>query len=615
MKHIWRIFKYLRFFPKEIILVVLFNVVHVFFNLFSYILIIPFVELLFGMSQPPATAPDFAFNQQALTDWLLWNLYALKDVWGVWKCLFVVSAGYLACSFLSNLCRYLGMFFVGPIRQGVIQHLRDDIYLKMTILPVSYFNSRRRGDILSRMSNDLADVEWSVVTSIQSLAKDPINIILFAATLIFISPRLFFYFLLILPVSVFLIVTIGKSLKRNAAKGQAQLGSVFSNLEEALSNLRVIKSFNRQEQQSDRFRKSNGDYARRMIRVARRRELSAPLSEVLGTIGLVAILIIGGSLVIGGEMLSSVFIFFVIVFARLVPPIQSVVRAYNNLQKGNASASRFFEILDADEAIYEQPDAIPLKSFDNQIEYSHVSFSYQVEPASGQAPASPTIVLDDINLVIPKGKTVAIVGPSGAGKTTLVDLLPRFYDCVSGEILVDGIPIKHLNIASLRNLVGLVSQNCILFNDTIANNIAFGHEQYGLQEVREAARVAHAEQFIDALPQGFDTLVGDRGMTLSGGQRQRVSIARAVLKNPPILVLDEATSALDAESEHAVQQALEGLMKGRTAIVIAHRLATIQNADEIIVMDKGRIVERGSHSQLLAQQGLYKKLVDMQTFA
>lgn len=609
MKPIWRIFTYLKYYPGLIAGNLLLNMLAVVFNLFTFVMIVPFVELLFGTSAPPATAPAFTLDQETLSALLTFHMNRLEGIYGLWPCLLAIAAGYLAFSFLSNLCRYMAQFCIGPVRNGIIRRMRDDVYHKITILPVSYFNSRRRGDIVSRMSNDLFDIEWGVLTSIISVGKDPVNIIVFAGVLIFISPRLFLYFLVILPLAVWLIGKVGKSLRRNSNKGQAALGHLFAVLEESLGGIRAIKSFGQEESRIGHFGRANGDYARTMVRVANRRELSSPLSEVLITFGLAAILILGGMAVINGEILSSVFILFVILFARLIPPVQSVVRVYNNLQKAGAAAARFYEIMDADETILEKPDALVLQGFDREIEYRHVSFAYQTD-----AQSDPIYVLRDICLTLPKGKTIAIVGPSGAGKTTLVDLLPRFYDCTGGEILLDGHPIRDLNIGSLRAQVGLVSQNCILFNDTVANNIAFGHTNYSMEAVREAARVAYADEFISQMPQGYDTPIGDRGMTLSGGQRQRLSIARAVLKDPPILVLDEATSALDTESEQAVQQALDRLMQGRTCIVIAHRLSTIYRADEIIVMDKGAIVERGTHDELLALGGLYKKLVDLQSF-
>ncbi len=607
-RSILRVFRYLRFYPKEIVLNIGFNFLAVVFNLFSFVLIVPVVELFFGLTTPPAAEPTLAFNQSAVTDWAMWQLYHIKEQVGLWNCLFIFAGGYLLCSLLYNLCRYLGLFFLSPIRNGVLQRLRNDIYHKITILPISFFSGRRKGDLISRMSADLADIEWSVVSTLQSLVKDPINVILFAATLVFISPRLFLLFLLVLPPAVFLIGKIGKSLKRNSVKGQETLGTMMSVYKETLDNLEAVKSYRQEERRQQTFENVNADYTRRMMRVARRREAGSPLSEVLGTIGLGFILVLGGNAVLGGDLQASVFILFVIIFARLIPPVQAIVKAYSSLQKGSASAARIFEILDADERIVEKTDAVTMKPFESEIRYHGVSFAY--DNPEGEAVS----VLDHIDLAIPKGMKVAIVGPSGAGKTTLVDLLPRFYDPTDGSVTVDGVNLRDLNIDSLRRNIGVVSQNCILFNDTIANNIAFGLPDVPMERIREAARIANADTFINQMEQGYDTPVGDRGSALSGGQRQRISIARAVLRNPPILILDEATSALDAASQQAVQTALDQLMEGRTTIVIAHRLSTIENADHIIVLDHGHIVEQGTHDQLMAQNGTYHALVEMQRF-
>ena len=608
MHDIWRVFRYTKFYPWNIAANLLLNMLAVIFNLFTFVTIVPFIELVFGSPQP-VELPPFSLSQEYLSLFMTHSLALLKARHGQWTCLLGFAFVYLAFSFLSNLCRYAAQFVISPMRNGIVMRLRDDIYHKVTILPVSYFNSRRRGDIISRMSNDLSDIEWGVLTSIISLGKDPVNIIVFAAVLIFISPRLFLYFLIIMPVAVWLISVIGSSLRRSAAKGQSGLGHLFAILEESLSGIRTVKSFAQEQLSTDRFDNANQSYARRMIHVATRRELSSPLSEVLLTIGLAFILILGGLAVLQGELLSSVFVLFVILFARLVPPVQSIVRVYNNLQKANAAAVRIFEIMDADETIIEKDHPVVLDGFTSTVEYRDVSFAYRTGPDT-----DPVYVLRNINLTIPCGQTIAIVGPSGAGKTTLVDLLPRFYDSTQGDILIDGIPVRDLNINSLRAQIGLVSQDCILFNDTVANNIAFGRTGHSPEQVHQAAMIAHADEFISQLPQGYDTNIGDSGITLSGGQRQRLSIARAVLKDPPILILDEATSALDTESERAVQQALNRLMQGRTCIVIAHRLSTIRHADHIIVMDKGVIVESGTHDQLIARQGLYHRLVDMQSF-
>ena len=605
MSSMWRIFKYLKHFPMQIVLNVLFNLLHILFSVGAYVMIIPFVELMFGMTEVPAAEPELGLSQQQVVDWAFWHLYQYKALKGTAWCLAVAATAYLGCSLMSNFFRFLAQIFLAQMRTGLVERLRNDIYHKVTILPISYFSRHRRGDIMSRMSNDLAEMEWSVGV-LQSLVKEPLNVIVFSAILIFVSWRLFILFLLVLPGGVWLIARIGKRLKHTSQRGQKELGRLTAIIEESLGGVKAIKSYVREAASQSRFEESNDEYARTVVKMARSRDLSSPLSEILGTLGLVIILILGSSQVFDGAIQPSMFIFFVIIFARLIPPIQAIVRTYNTLQKADASARRFLEVLDADEVIHEKPHAETLHGFSQGIEFRDVCFSYS--PA-----ASP--VLSNINLTIPYGATVAIVGPSGAGKTTLVDLLPRFYDCTSGEILIDGHAITDLNINSLRAQFGLVSQNCILFNDTVANNIAFGAKDYNEEEIRRAAQVAHADAFISALPEGYNTAIGDRGLNLSGGERQRLSIARAVLRNTPILLLDEPTSALDSESEVAVQQGIDSLMQGRTSIIIAHRLSTIRHADLIVVMDGGRIVERGTHEQLMEQKGLYKKLVEMQTFA
>jgi ABC-type multidrug transport system fused ATPase/permease subunit len=472
----------------------------------------------------------------------------------------------------------------------VIKDIRNAIYRRILILPLSYFNEKRKGDIMSRITNDVMNIEWSIMQSLEMIFREPLTIIVFLISLVIISPTLTLFVAVLLPITGILIAQIGKSLKRTSAKSQVKLGVILSIIEETISGLRIIKGFNAIETVDNKFKEQNHQLTRTMIRLFRKRDLASPF---------------GGQLVLSpnATLEPTVFIFYVVIFSQLIVPAKAFTEAYYNIQKGVASAERIQEILDADEVIVEKPDAIDKIDFSDSIHYHDVSFSYEQD-----------FVLKNIDLTIEKGKMVALVGASGGGKSTMVDLLPRFYDCTKGEIQIDGIPLKELKIDHLRGLMGIVTQETILFNDSVFNNIAFGMEIANSDDVIAAAKIANAHEFIERMPQGYQTNIGDRGAKLSGGQRQRISIARAVLKNPPIMILDEATSALDTESERLVQDALFKLMKNRTSVVIAHRLSTIQNADEIIVLDKGEIVERGSHTVLFNQKGVYRKLCDMQSF-
>jgi subfamily B ATP-binding cassette protein MsbA len=507
--------------------------------------------------------------------------------------------------FLRNLFRYLAMFFLAVVRNGVVKDLRNNLYDKILILPLGYYSEQRKGDIISRMTADVQEIEWSIMTSLEMIFRDPIQIISFIVTLFLINPQLTLFVLVILPISGFLIGRIGKSLKKSSQKGQKKMGIILSIIEETLSGLRIIKAFNAISFAGKKFRSTNQEYTRLMIRLYRKRDLASPLSEFLGAVVLSLVLWFGGQLVFtpGNLLDAAVFIVYLTIFSQVIPPAKSITQAFYNIQKGAASVERIHQVLDEPEVIEEKPDALAKKDFRKDIEYCNVSFRYEKEE-----------VLKKINLAIEKGKTIAVVGPSGAGKSTLVDLLPRFYDCTGGEIRIDGIPIRDMIIEDLRGLMGIVSQETILFNDTVFKNIAFGMETVTEEQVIAAAKVANAHEFIEKMPLGYYTNIGDRGTKLSGGQRQRLSIARAVLKNPPILILDEATSALDTESERLVQQALENLMKNRTSVVIAHRLSTIKFADEIVVLQHGVLVERGTHNDLLALNGIYRKLYDLQVF-
>lgn len=605
MKRLFQIFRYIGKYWGYAALNVLFNILSVIFSLFSLTMIIPFLQLLFDKTKLVYEAPALALNVDSLVAYFNYLISSVIIERGEVNALLFISLMVVVMFFIKNLFRYLAMFYLAPLRNGVVQDLRNDIYRRILILPIAYFSDQRKGDIMSRITNDVNNVEWSIMQSLEMLFREPISIIVFLITLITISPSLTLFVVILLPVTAFLIAQIGKSLRRTSTKSQTKLGVILSIVEETISGLRIIKGFNAIETAYEKFKEENSKLTRIMNRLYRKRDLASPLSEFLSTLVLVVILWYGGQLVLSAEssLEPTVFIFYVAVFSQLIVPVKAFTVAWYNVQKGVASAERIDEIITAEEVILQIPDAREIHEFKKLIEYRNVSFAYSHEP-----------VLTNINLRIEKGKMIALVGASGSGKSTLVDLLPRFYDCTSGEILIDDIPIKNLRIDHLRGLMGIVTQETILFNDTVFNNIAFGMKNVNEDQVIAAAKIANAHEFIENMPDGYQTNIGDRGVKLSGGQKQRISIARAVLKNPPVMILDEATSALDTESERLVQDALLRLMRNRTSVVIAHRLSTIQFADEIIVLDKGHIAERGTHATLMAGNGIYKKLCDMQSF-
>ena len=605
MKKFLDILKYAKNYLGYASLNVMFNIFSVIFNLFSLAMIIPFLQLLFDKTKLVYVAPELTFKTESITGYFNYTISQIIIEKGEVNALMFISLLVVILFFLKNLSRYLAMFFLAPLRNGVVQDIRNDIYKRILILPLSYFSEQRKGDIMSRITNDVMNIEWSIMQSLEMIFKEPLTIIIFMITLVIISPTLTLFVIILLPITGILIAQVGKSLRRTSAKSQKQLGVILSIVEETISGLRIIKGFNAIDKTNEKFMEQNGKLTKTMTRLFRKKDLASPMSEFLSTLVLVVILWYGGQLVLNNtsSLEPTVFIFYVVVFSQLIVPAKAVTEAYYNIQKGLASAERISEVIDAEEMIEEKPDAISKKDFNHSIVYKNVSFAYDKES-----------VLQDINLEIGKGKMIALVGSSGSGKSTMVDLLPRFYDCTKGEILVDDIPVKDLKINELRGLMGIVTQETILFNDTVFNNIAFGMENVKMEDVIAAAKIANAHEFIQSMPDGYNTNIGDRGVKMSGGQRQRMSIARAVLKNPPVMILDEATSALDTESERLVQDALFKLMQNRTSVVIAHRLSTIQNATEIMVMEKGQIVERGTHIELLAKDGVYKKLIDLQSF-
>ena len=616
--HFFRLIK--RFVPPYkgyMALNIFFNLLSTILSLFSFAAIIPVLRILFGLSANESVWRDMedVHGLQETLVALRDNMYTILNnmivVHGAGYVLFRLGLFLVLMTGLKCLTAWLSNYFMVPIRTGVLRDLRRQLYDKVLRLPMGYFTQARRGDVMSRMTNDVNEVEASIMSALDILFKNPIMILVYLATMFVISWQLSLFVLALLPIAIFCIGRIGRSLKRASTKGQEQNAEILSSIDETLLGLRVVKGFNAQEKQRSRFEKLINATRSTFNRINRRYYLAHPLSEFLGTTLIAVILWFGGTLILKDHSTidASTFIYYLVIFYSIINPAKDLSKASYSIRRGMASLDRIDTILNTESAIQEPADPRPV-CFAKQIAFENVSFAYQPEQE----------VLTDIDLVIPKGKTVALVGQSGSGKTTMTDLVPRFYDPTRGVITLDGVDIRCFTTHDLRDLMGIVCQEPILFNDTVYNNITFGVDTTQpapnggtwQQAVEQAARIANATEFIDKMPEGYQTVIGDRGSRLSGGQRQRLSIARAILKNPPILILDEATSALDSESERLVQEALEHLMKNRTTLVVAHRLSTIKHADLICVVHEGRIVERGTHDELYAMNGYYTKLVDMQ---
>lgn len=606
MKDFFKILK--RFIPpykKQLILNFLFNLLSALFTVFSVTMMIPILEILFEMSKDVNELMPWAMNLDALKNNVYYYITVFKNANGAGPVLLMVGFFVIFTTLLKVGFAYMGASQAVLIRNGVVKDIREKIFSKILRLALPFFSEERKGDIISRITGDVTEVENSIMSSLDMFLKNPVIILVLLASMLVMSPSLTLFIFLVLPIAGFIIGRVGKSLKKVSREGQDKMGEILTVVEETLGGLRIIKAFNAEKKMNARFYSELHDYKTIMNRLMRRRELAHPLSELLGTIVIIIVVWYGGTLILNksSELSGPEFIAYLAIFYQIINPAKAFTTALYSIQKGLASMDRIDKILLADITIPEATNAQKVNTLKDSIEYRNISFSYEEK-----------IVLNKVSLQIPKGKTIALVGQSGSGKTTFVDLLPRFYDVKDGQILIDGVDIRHLKLHDLRDLMGNVNQEAILFNDTIYNNIAFGVENTSMPEVIAAAKVANAHDFIIETEHGYDTVIGDRGSKLSGGQRQRLSIARAILKNPPILILDEATSALDTESERLVQDALENLMKNRTSVVIAHRLSTVRNADLICVFHEGEIVERGTHEELIELDGRYKRLHSMQMF-
>ncbi len=599
-----------RFVPpykRYLALSVIFNILSAVLNIFSFAAIIPILKIIFKTGDEVVATGYMSFSDGGLKEVGMNNMnyfvQQLIDQFGASTTVLLIGLFLVAMTFLKTGSFFLSSAFIIPIRTGVVRDIRNQLYTKITSLSLGFFSEERKGDIIARMSGDVQEVETSIMSSLDMLFKNPILIIAYFTTLIIISWQLTAFTLVFVPIFGWFMGYVGRKLKARSMQAQTLWSEAMSQVEETLGGLRIIKAFCAEEKMNQRFDRINSAYRNHIRRVNTRQQLAHPMSEFLGTLMIVIVLWVGGVLVLRYNVISSpTFIYYMLILYSIINPLKDFSKAGYNIPKGLASMERIDKILMAESTIKEKPDPVHIDSFNKQIEFRNVSFRY-----------GEKWVLRNINLTIPKGKTIAIVGQSGSGKSTLVDLIPRYYDVVEGEVLIDGIDVRDLGIHDLRQLIGNVNQEAILFNDSFSGNISFGVEQATQEEIERAAHIANAHDFIMATEHGYDTSIGDRGNRLSGGQRQRVSIARAILKNPPILILDEATSALDTESERLVQDALEKLMKTRTTVAIAHRLSTIKNADEIYVLHEGQIVEHGTHDTLIHTNGYYRKLHEMQS--
>lgn len=605
MKEFFRILRFAKPYWPYALGNIVFNILTVLFSLVSITMIIPFLGLLFGTQEKVYEAPALSLSADSITQNFYFHITEIIDSRGEVEALFFICMLVLTMFFFRNLFRYLALFVLSPIRNGVVRDMRNALHQKVLDLPIGYYTEKRKGDIVARMTADLIEIEWSIMSSLEMIFKDPLNIIIFLGTLLFISPQLTLFVAILFPVTGFLIARIGKSLKRSSEKGQNKMGNLLSTIDENIGGLRIIKAFNAEKRTQAQFERNNDEYRGIMTRLLRKKDLSSPMSEFLSTLVLICVMWFGGQLVLGAKssLAPEAFIGYIVIFSQIIPPVKSFTTAFYYIQKGSASAKRVCEILDTENPIQDPENPKGKAEFSNNISFQDVSFSYESKP-----------VLSSIQLTLAKGKSMALVGQSGSGKSTLADLLARFYDLKDGAILIDGINIKDYRLEDLRQLMGIVSQESILFNDTVFNNIALSKPNASREEVITAAKTANAHDFISQMEEGYESTIGEGGNKLSGGQKQRLSIARAILKNPPILILDEATSSLDTASEKLVQDALNKLLQSRTSIIIAHRLSTIQHVDEIVVLQEGKVVEQGSHETLLQKKGAYQRLYELQSF-